>query len=259
MFPPVVKRKYRPSRCKAVEDIYSRVSNALAIAARIRKRAKELGRSHASILKEAGLGPSFIKDLDQNPKASPRTDSLMKIAKVLDVTLEWLAEGREVTPHLDDRFSNAPYPEDSPNRNAMRAADMVDVPEYDVQISAGPGALVSEEPVRRYWGLPRAFLEMLRLDARQTGFVEITGDSMIPSLYPGDLVLIDLRAKHPGLGAIYALWDGDATVCKHVESIPESDPPKLRIISANKAYSTYEVPAEWANVIGRVAWFGRRT
>lgn len=82
---------------------------------------------------------------------------------------------------------------------------------------------------------------------------------MIPTLMPGDLVLIDLRAKHPGLGAIYALWDGSGTVCKHVEAIPGADPPTLRIISANRAYSIYEVPAEWASIIGRVAWFWRRT
>jgi len=261
-----------------VEDIYPRVTNAREIAARIKSRAKELNRSVSSVLRDAKLGPSFVKDLDQNPKSSPRTESLSKLAKELDVPLEWLAEGRGVTPSTPEpgqygydsertrpglqRNVRAPG---NLSRDLSRLiegisdAAVIDVPEYDVQLSAGHGALISDETVRRYWGLPRSYLESIGLDINRIAFVEIVGDSMAPALMPGDLVLLDLRSTNPALPAIYALWDGDATVCKRVEKIHGSEPPMVRIISENKAYTAYDVPAEWINVIGRVAWFARRT
>lgn len=143
--------------------------------------------------------------------------------------------------------------------SAPALASMVDVPEYDVRLSAGAGAIITEEGVRRHWGLPRSCLESIGLDPRHVAFVEIAGDSMSPALMPGDLVLLDLRSTNPALPAIYALWDGDATVCKRVEKVHGADPPQVRIISDNKAYSAYDVPAEWVRVIGRVAWYARRT
>lgn len=263
----------------AVEDIYSRVSNARGIASRIRGRAKELDRSVASVLKAVKLGPSFVKDLDQTPLASPRTENLRKLARELDVSFEWLATGSGAPSSgsagaepgrygYDDRRSLPPRAQRSvrPSRADLeRLLDqtgepiVIDVPEYDVQLSAGHGALISDEAVRRYWGLPRSYLESLGLDVSRIAFVEIVGDSMAPALMPGDLVLLDLRSTNPALPAIYALWDGDATVCKRVEKVHGSDPPMVRIISENKAYTAYDVPAEWVNVIGRVAWFARRT
>ncbi len=260
----------------AVEDIYSGVSNAREIAARIKLRAREQGRSVASILKAAKLGPSFVKDLDQTPDASPRTENLRKLARELDVSFEWLAIGEGVSrakqPGVYGYEGEAARPPRvqrtvRPNRDQLHRLieqvsgepQVIDVPEYDVQLSAGHGALVSDEAVRRYWGLPRSYLESLGLDVTRIAFVEIVGDSMAPALMPGDLVLLDLRSTNPALPAIYALWDGDATVCKRVEKVHGSDPPMVRIISENKAYTAYDVPAEWVNVIGRVAWFARRT
>jgi len=259
-----------------VEDIYSRVTNAREISARIKARAKDLNRSVSSVLKAAGLGPSFVKDLDQTPDASPRTNNLRKVARELEVSLEWLATG-EGSLHTnrpgiygyEDEAMRPPKVQ----RTARTSRDqlqrlieqvgaepqVIDVPEYDVQLSAGHGALVTDEAVRRYWGLPRSYLESLGLDITRIAFVEIIGDSMAPALMPGDLVLLDLRSTNPALPAIYALWDGDATVCKRVEKVHGSEPPMVRIISENKAYTAYDVPAEWVNVIGRVAWFARRT
>lgn len=260
-----------------VEDIYSRVTNAREISARIKARAKELNRSVSSVLRDAKLGPSFVKDLDQTPKSSPRTESLRKIAKELDVPLEWLAEGRGETNAAPNPGQYGFESDRTRKAHGERIAGsvargvtvnaggidvdlrMIDVPEFDVQLSAGHGALIADEAVRRYWGLPRSYLESLGLDVSRIAFVEIVGDSMAPALMPGDLVLLDLRSTNPALPAIYALWDGDATVCKRVEKIHGSEPLMVRIISENKAYTAYDVPAEWINVIGRVAWFARRT
>lgn len=135
--------------------------------------------------------------------------------------------------------------------------DLIQIPEYDVRLSAGGGSIVESEQVRRFWSLPDSYVQALGVGQR-LAFVEIVGDSMAPTLLSGDLVLLDLESVNPTTPAIYALYDGGATVCKRVERILRSDPPALRLISDNPIYQTYEVPAEWANIIGRVAWCARK-
>ena len=46
-------------------------------------------------------------------------------------------------------------------------------------------------------------------------------------------------------------------VAKRLEHIPNSDPPRVRIISDNPIYSPYEAVADEINIIGRIRWFAR--
>ena len=47
-------------------------------------------------------------------------------------------------------------------------------------------------------------------------------------------------------------------VAERIEHILGSDPAKLRIMSVNPDYETYERDAEEVNVMGRVVWSARR-
>lgn len=62
-----------------------------AIRARIIARGKELQKTQASYLSEAGLNKSFLKEASRG--SLPRLDSLAALARVLEVTPEWLAYG----------------------------------------------------------------------------------------------------------------------------------------------------------------------
>jgi hypothetical protein len=44
-------------------------------------------------------------------------------------------------------------------------------------------------------------------------------------------------------------------VAKRLEHIPNSDPPRVRIISDNAFYAPYE--GTGVNIIGRIRWFAR--
>ena len=43
----------------------------------------------------------------------------------------------------------------------------------------------------------------------------------------------------------------------NVAHIPNSDPPRVRIISNNLLYKPYEGSGEGINIIGRIRWFAR--
>ena len=44
---------------------------------------------------------------------------------------------------------------------------------------------------------------------------------------------------------------------KRLDHIPNSEPPRVRIISDNPLYAPYEGTAEEVNIIGQIRWFAR--
>src|SRR3546814_10596925 len=81
---------------------------------------------------------------------------------------------------------------------------------------------------------------------------------MEPVLAAGDKVLIDNSRTAPSPPGIFVLHDGLGLVAKQVEYVPNTDPPKLVIKSANDRYQDYERPVDEVTISGRVIWFARR-
>ncbi|MDZ4776200.1 MAG: S24 family peptidase [Alphaproteobacteria bacterium] len=237
---------------------------------RLQARLDALSLTARAVSMAVARQPNLVRMILNGTQRDTATQKAHRLAVALECSLEYLYE-------IEDEVGSPPesvkllqpvtkgrartpkaFTVVKPPRPPVDRGERIDVPEYDVRLSAGDGALITEENVRRFWGLPLAFLESMGLDAAHIAFVEIAGDSMAPTLLPGDLVLLDLRSRNPSLPAIYAVWDSNATVCKRLQAVPMSDPPTVRLISDNERYGAYEVPAEWVNVIGRVAWFSRR-
>ena len=66
------------------------------------------------------------------------------------------------------------------------------------------------------------------------------GDSMEPAVHDGDRLLVDIARKNPRHRRDGRLWDGTGLVVKRVEVLPQTDPSRLRLISANPAYQPYD-------------------
>jgi DNA-binding XRE family transcriptional regulator len=146
------------------------------------------------------------------------------------------------------------------------------VPEIDVRAGMGPGGLAAwdYEPdgdgrpcevdhVLGMWELPPAYLRQeLRINPGAGRIIEVQGDSMEPTLSPGDRVMVNTHDRTPSPPGVFALWDGLGVVVKRVEFIPNTDPLRFVISSDNTKHERYERTAEELNIIGRVVWFARR-
>lgn len=228
------------------------------VAAEIRRLIKQQKLGVHATLTRAGVSTSFLTDMDKKPEQNPRTDTLAKVAAQLGVTSDSILARAQMLKATGGSRPMENYSADVSDR-APADVEHETIVESDVRVKAGGGAIVDEEGARRTWRMPKGFLEELRVRPRRAQLVEIEGDSMAPVLMPGDLALVDFDSTNPFKPAIYVLFDGYATVCKRVEMIPgTSDPPMLRIASANKDYAEYEVPADSVKIVGRVVWYGRR-
>jgi phage repressor protein C with HTH and peptisase S24 domain len=97
----------------------------------------------------------------------------------------------------------------------------------------------------------------LRANPADLRIMHVEGDSMMPTLNDGDIVLVDIGRRAPSPPGIFVLHDGMGLVAKRLEHIPNSDPPRVKIVSDNDRYAPYERLVDEMNIIGRIRWFAR--
>jgi transcriptional regulator with XRE-family HTH domain len=133
------------------------------------------------------------------------------------------------------------------------------IDELDVRASAGAGLTGDSEKIVAEWQLPS---EVVRYHssapASDLRFITVLGDSMEPTLQPGQRVLVDTVDRTPTPPGIFVVWDGLGLVVKRVQALAHSDPMRVRITSDNPKYEGYERSLAEAYIQGRVVgqWRG---
>lgn len=182
----------------------------------------------------------------ERDEVPPDAKVLSKIAEVHGIDLNWLILGKE--PMMTASAPNGPKL--PPEGYAL-------LPRYDVQASAGRGAVVHSEQIIDFVAFDLAWLrQTLGIDPKQAAVITAIGDSMYPTIADGDVLIIDLSIDRVLDNAIYALRFGDALSVKRVQLRPTGG---LRIISDNTKYEADELGPDAVHdlhVVGRVIWHG---
>jgi phage repressor protein C with HTH and peptisase S24 domain len=141
-----------------------------------------------------------------------------------------------------------------------RANDgLISVDRHPVTVSAGPGAVVTEELGKPYFAFDERWLKALTpTTAANLSLVRVEGDSMAPTLNAGDDILVDLGDAAERLrDGIYVLRIDDALVVKRLALNPIAR--RVTVQSDNPAYPDWpDCSLGEINCIGRVIWAGRR-
>lgn len=171
------------------------------------------------------------KILSAGGVAGPRVDIVARIAKGLNVSLDWLILGIGDGPSGDT---------------------VVRIPRYDVQLAAGAGAWNEGRKLLEDVPLTVTFLEQQfgRRSATGLAFVSARGDSMEPTITDRGLVLLDQTVTNPFDDVFAFLLDGEARV-KRFRLLTDG----LMLISDNPNYpaETVQGPAlKRLQVIGQV-------
>lgn len=218
----------------------------LTMADRLRARCKQFGMNAAQVAELAGLNRSFVYDIMRGKSGNPNLDKLDRLANALKVDKNWLLYG------LGDVEGEPPIVENPDDV-------FVAIPHADVRPSMGGGSVVEVEPAPgRPYHFQKSWIKNgLRANPADLRIMHVEGDSMMPTLHDGDIVLVDTGRRIPTPPGIFVLHDGMGLVAKRLEHIPNSDPPRVRIVSDNACYSPYERLAEETNIVGRIRWFAR--
>jgi phage repressor protein C with HTH and peptisase S24 domain len=140
-----------------------------------------------------------------------------------------------------------------------RTAGLLSVKRHPVQVSAGPGAIVTEELGKPYFAFDERWLKALTSSSPSNlSIVRVEGDSMAPTLNPGDDILVDLGDAGERLrDGIYVLRIDEALVVKRLALNPVGR--RVTVQSDNPAYPDWpDCGLDSIKPIGRVIWSGRR-
>ena len=216
-----------------------------SLAARLRARCEQLSLHAGQVAELAEVNRSFVYDIMRGRSEHPNLERLDRVAQVLKVERRWLLHG------LGEVEGDPPILEDPDQA-------FVAIPSVEVSASMGGGNVIDGEPQGKPYHFQRSWIRYkLRAKPADLRIMHVEGDSMLPTLHHGDIVLVDLARRAPTPPGIFVLHDGMGLVAKRLDHIPNSEPPRVRISSGNPLYAPYEGTAEEVNIIGRIRWYAR--
>ena len=133
------------------------------------------------------------------------------------------------------------------------------LPVYDATASAGPGQMIDREGVTHRIAFREEWIRSVsKAPLDQLAVINVDGDSMEPTLRPGDTVLFDFRQNKPGdKDGIYVIRTGNGLQVKRVQV--ELGKGLVTVRSDNPAYGPQpHLNPDDIHVIGRVIWLGRQ-
>lgn len=214
----------------------------------LERRMEALNLDPTTTSKKAGLGESFVRDIIRGQSKEPKPSKLAKVAKVLGCTVADLTGERPPRP--------------------VQRGEVVSINELDVHPAAGggvsddAGGLMADHEQSAVVGVhtyPAAsFREAYGINPNRVRILPVRGTSMEPELWSGQRVMVDIEDKTPSPPGIFVVWDGLGLVLKYVEVIANSDPVRVRISSAHKAFQPYERNIDEAYINGRVVGVWKR-
>lgn len=187
-------------------------------------------------------------------KTMPGGDAITSFMSA-GISADWLLTG-EGEMLLD---TPAKRPTNDSDHTDMQPEDWDDfamVPLYDVEASAGHGAVVGEETQLCQLAFRKDWLINKGLQKDRLVTIKTKGDSMEPTLHDGDLLLVDTRVEKILDDSIYIIQDDHHLIVKRVQRALGG---ALAIISDNPRYKEQHLTPEQAEslkITGRVCWYG---
>jgi phage repressor protein C with HTH and peptisase S24 domain len=215
------------------------------IGPRLKYEMTKRGVSSAKLAKDAGVKTSFIYDIISGKSANPSTVKLARVADSLGVSLTSLVDS-------GDPESEASY------ASRLQTNDYVTIPRITVDLSSGKPAVISMHRDGEAYCYRKDWIkERLGVAPTDLRLMQMRGDSMEPTFYNNELLLVDITKKLPTPPGLFVIFDGFGLNVKRLEYLTVPRPPRIRIISDNPQYSIYERSSEETVVVGRIVWFSR--
>lgn len=210
-------------------------------------------RSPKALSLEASKSPKLVSRLTNEGKL-PEVANLTGLCDALGLEF-YIGPPRESS----DSAVVAQITRDKRNMVGGRDTGLVSLPRYDIEASAGHGALARDHAVFDYLTVPREWLSRYVSAKAQVVVIEARGDSMEPTVRHGDLLIVEMAVDNDTVaaGGVFILSVAGMIMIKRLQIMLNSD---LKILSDNTAYESETVPADERDdkviIHGRVVWSG---
>ncbi len=197
------------------------MSDNLIMRNRIRERMSEVGINAKQLAEKAEVGKSFVYDILNGKSKNPTSNKLSSISKHLGIPLSYIMNSEENSVDIKKYIS-------------ILCIEDEDSQESSILLLK---SLVKHSP-----------------DAKFYSFI-INDDSMEPTFYKGDIVIVDVSKREGEALGFFLIKDNFSITVRRVEHIMGSS--RLRIIADNTKYATYEQELSKIQLMGKVSWYFR--
>lgn len=237
----------------------------------IEARRRELGLSQAQV-SERAFGRSDTSAIQNIRRgSSPSAEKLSALSEALDLEFYFgpRKSEHEFVNMLQKQHAELFAPT-SPVLAAESAQELHDrvigqdfdpIPRYDVFLAAGIGAVNDENTPVEHLAFSKKWLKRMNIEPGMAALLSVKGESMEPTLFDGDLVLVDRNRFAVQSGKIYAFVDGDdgARVKRlrlfgNAGLVIQSDSHSSEFEDEER--SGQDMQSVLDNIIGEVLWSG---
>ncbi|WP_010142187.1 S24 family peptidase [Oceanicola sp. S124] len=231
-----------------MEDFGKTFADAVA------QQLQALNKNAFAVEKEGGLPVDAIRSVvrDDEKRAVPR-----------------ITRAKEICDLLGLEFYIGPPRDTGPVKQiVLDGGDYAHIPVHSATLSAGGGAINGDEPVVDHLAFKRAWLSRIGISPSNAVLARVAqgelGESMMPTIYPGDMVLIDtakreIPQRSPNYRSkkspIYAFTTDDGARVKRIAQLEDA----IILVSDNPDVQPEFIKRDrWSevNVIGKVVWWG---
>ena len=141
---------------------------------------------------------------------------------------------------------------------SVALAEKINNPEFrnlavrDASGAMGPEAYVEDDPIIGYLAFRAVWLKKHGIDPDNASMIEATGDSMLPTIKNGSMVLVDHQRTRRVNDRVFAVRTEDGVVIKRTTRNGNG----WQLASDNPDYEPLPFPKD-GRVIGEVRWAGR--
>lgn len=211
------------------------------------KRRRDLGMSQADVGRTA-FGRETDTSLQNMKRGSvPSFEKVAAISEALGLEF-YVGQPRDI--------AGAPQPP------AADPEEFTNIPLHEASLAAGAGAENGSGPIIDYLSFRRDWLRRIGTAPANAVLARVEGESMQPTIWAGDMVLIDtgkteipIRTSNAkkGRSPVYALLDDGRARVKRIER-PTQD--QVMLLSDNPDNGPEFADTKTLTIIGKVMWWG---
>jgi transcriptional regulator with XRE-family HTH domain len=204
----------------------------MKIGERLAAEMERLGLSEGELGRRSGVNQPTIHRIITGDSKNPRQDNVEKIAKALGVASDWLWRGGDREKGSNVISANF----------AAKAKGDIDIPQYDVVGSMGPGKVAPSDYIETIKNIT-VRTEYLREQgvnfSRAENLAVVTGfgESMEKTFTSGDPLIIDKGVNEVIVDGVYLFSLDGVLYIKRLQRLPKM----IRMISDNDAFPPYDI------------------
>lgn len=142
-----------------------------------------------------------------------------------------------------------------PSGKGVKLDDLVYIPLVAPRLAAGSGEVVQSEENTAFYAFRRDWLAS-KGNPKNFVLMRVTGSSMIPTILPEDMVMVDMSRNAIEEDRLFAIGWFDELAVKRLR---RNSSGAVEVVADNPAYPsrTVEHNGDGLRIVGRVVWLGR--